>query len=257
MKEKYLQQIQKGIRCTNSYWSSKDTLSKLEKSNTLIDAQLSALLFIEKTSYSFWRLYFYIQDFAKINWDFFKEKALVAEIVVRHSKKEKWNPVLESFEQKGGFKIYDTFNRMYRDKQDVDVKGIDFTIIEIASDKDIVTIHHLLETNFDLYSGRIPSLEELKNLTETTFLIKDKGQIVAFFITEKKGTTLEFRYWLVLENYRGRKYGNTLMKRVLTFDPEIVRITSWISQKNKNVILAHEHLGFKEDGLTNYILYRA
>jgi hypothetical protein len=47
MKEKYLQQIQKGIRCTNSYWSSKDTLSKLEKSNTLIDAQLSALLFIE------------------------------------------------------------------------------------------------------------------------------------------------------------------------------------------------------------------
>ena len=257
MKEKYLQQIQKGIRCTNSYWSSKDTLSKLEKSSTLINTQLSALLFIEKTSYSFWRLYFYIQDFAKINWEFFKEKALVVEIVVRHSKKEKWNHVLESFQKKGGFKIYDTFNRMYRDKQDVDVKGIDFSIIEMASDKDIVTIHHLLETNFDLYSGRIPSLEELKNLTETTFLIKDKGQLVAFFITEKKGSTLEFRYWLVLENYRGRKYGNTLMKHVLTFDPEIVRIISWISQKNKNVILAHEHLGFKEDGLTNYILYRA
>lgn len=256
MKEKYLQQIQKGIRCTNSYWSSKDTLSKLEKSSTLINTQLSALLFIEKTSYSFWRLYFYIQDFAKINWEFFKEKALVVEIVVRHSKKEKWNHVLESFQKKGGFKIYDTFNRMYRDKQDVDVKGIDFSIIEMASDKDIVTIHHLLETNFDLYSGRIPSLEELKNLTETTFLIKDKGQLVAFFITEKKGSTLEFRYWLVLENYRGRKYGNTLMKHVLTFDPEIVRIISWISQKNKNVILAHEHLGFKEDGLTNYILYR-
>ena len=76
MKEKYLQQIQKGIRCTNSYWSSKDTLSKLEKSSTLINTQLSALLFIEKTSYSFWRLYFYIQDFTKINWAIFEEKAL-------------------------------------------------------------------------------------------------------------------------------------------------------------------------------------
>lgn len=256
MKEKYIQQIQKGIRCTNSYWSSKDALSKLEKSSTLIDTQLSALLFIEKTSYSFWRLYFYIQDITKINWDIFKEKKLVAEIIVRTSRKELWDTTIQDFEKKGQFKIYDTFNRMYRDKQEIDIKDVDFSIIKTASNEDMLKIRHLLETNFDVYSSKIPSLDELKKLKETTFLIKDKEQIVAFFITEKKGVTLEFRYWLVLENYRGKKYGSILMKRVLSFDPEIVRTISWISEKNSGVIQAHKLLGFKEDGLTNYILYR-
>ena len=54
-----------------------------------------------------------------------------------------------------------------------------------------------------------------------------------------------------LENYRGKKYGSILMKRVLSFDPEILRTVSWISEKNHNVIQAHKQLGFKEDGLTN------
>jgi hypothetical protein len=256
MRKKYLTQIQRGIKCTNSYWSSKEVLTRLEKNSTLIDTQLSSLIFIEKTNYDFWRLYFYIQDVTKINWAIFKEKALIAEIVVRDSKKEKWVPILKEFEQKGRLKIYDSFIRMFRNKQDIDVEGVDFSIIETANDKDTSTIHQLIETNFDLYASRIPSVEELKTLKETTFLIKDKGQVVAFFITEKKGITLECRYWLVLEPYRVRQYGNLLLMFVLTFDPDIVRITSWVSQKNKNVIFAHKYLGFKEDGLINYILYR-
>jgi hypothetical protein len=256
MQEKYLEQIQLGIKCTNSYSSSKETINRLEESTTIIESQSTSLLFIEKKRYDFWRLYFYIQDISKMNWAIFEEKVIVAEIIVRHSKKEFWDSTIQDFEKKGLFKIYDTFNRMYRDKQEIDIKGVDFSIIETASNEDMLQIRHLLETNFDVYSSKIPSLGELKMLKETTFLIKDKGQIVAFFITEKKGVTLEFRYWLVLENYRGRKYGSILMKRVLSFDPEIVRTISWISKKNDNVIQAHKLLGFKEDRLTNYILYR-
>jgi hypothetical protein len=256
MKEKYIEQIKLGIKCTNSYESSKEILHKLENSSVLINQQSKALLFIEKTRYDFWRFYFYIQDISLLNWSIFKEKSLISEIVVRNSKKEKWDAILKIFKEKGRFKIYDIFNRMYRDKQEIDVLGFDFSIIETANEEDVFKIRHLLETNFDLYASKIPTLEELKLLKETTFLIKDKEQIVAFFITEKKGVTLEFRYWLVLENYRGKKYGSLLMKYVLSFDPEIVRTISWISQKNENVILAHKNLGFKEDGLTNYILYR-
>jgi len=257
MREKYLEQIQLGIKCTNSYWSSKETLSKLEKSSALIENQLKALLFIEKTRYDFWRLYFYIQDITNINWSFFKEKSLITEIVVRNSKKEKWDSILQTFQNKGGFKVYDAYMRYYKEISNIDAKGVDFSIIETSKEKDFIKIQKLIEDNFDAFSDKIPSIEELKNLSQTTFLIKDKEQIVAFFITEKKGITLEFRYWLVLEKYRGKKYGSILMKRVLTFDTGIKRITSWISQNNKNVILAHKNQGFKEDGLTNYILYRA
>ena len=256
MKEKYLEKIQLGIKSTNSYWSSKEVLFKLKKNANVIENQLYALLFIEKSRYDFWRLYFYIQDITKINWTIFKEKLLVAEIIVRNSKKDKWDLIVQTFLQKGEFKIYDTFIRLVKDKLDIDVIGVDFSITETPHEDDLITIQELLEANFDVYSDRIPSIEELKKLAKTTCIIKDKEQIVALFITEKSGLTLIFRYWLVLENYRGRKYGDILMKRVLTSDPSIERVTSWISKKLDYSILAHKRLGFKEDGLTNYILYR-
>ncbi len=256
MKKKYLEQIQLGIKCTNSYWSSKETLSKLEKSSTLAENQPYGLLFIEKTRYDFWRLFFYIQDISKINWSIFKGKELVAEMLVRNSKKEKWETIVQEFQEKGGFKLYDSFIRLYREKLDVDVNGVDFSITETPNEEDLLSIHQLLEANFDPYCDRIPSLEELRSLAQTTYVIKDKGKVVALFITQKSGITLIFRYWLVLENYRGRKFGDVLLKRVLTFDPEIKRVTSWISQKLDYSILAHKRLGFKEEGLTNYILYR-
>lgn len=257
MIKKYLEQIKAGIKNTNCYWSSSDTLCKLTNSNNSIESQRVALFFVEKTSYGYWRLFFYIRDVQKINWSFFNQKSLIAEIVVRDSKKQQWETVLQGFQKKGQFKIYDTFNRMCRDKQEIDIEGVDFSFLKTANEEDMKAIRILLEANFDLYASKIPSLDELITLKETTFLIKDKQQIVAFFITEKKGITLEFRYWLVLPNYRGKKYGSILMKRVLSFDPEIVRTVSWISEKNENVIQAHKQLGFKEDGLTNYILYRA
>lgn len=256
MKEEYLEQIQQGIKCTNSYRSSEDTLIKLEKSNTLIDKQSSALIFAEKSQYDFWRLYFYIQDITKINWDFFKERKLVAEIIVRQSQHEKWEPIVQTFVENGRFKLYDTFIRLYKDKIDLDVQDVDFSMVETPCEEDFLKIQELLEANFDIYCDRIPSVEELKSLAKTTFLIKDNGQIIAFFIAEKVGVTLVYRYWLVLHNYRGRKYGDILMKRVLTCDPDIKRITSWISQKLDYSILAHKRLGFKEDGLKNYILYK-
>lgn len=256
MTGKYLEKIQQGIRCTNSYWSSKEVISKLVKDDILIENQSGALLFIEKTRYDFWRFYFYIQDMTKINWAVFENKELVAEIVVRNSKKERWDPVIRAFEQKGGFRIYDTFIRLYKDNTYIDLQGVDFSIIEKPRDEDFLEIQKLLEGNFDFYSDRIHSVEELKKLTETTFLIKDKGQVVAFFIAEKNGITLMLRYWLVLESHRGRKYGDLLMKRILTSDPEILRITSWISQKLDYSILAHKRFGFKENGLENYILHR-
>lgn len=256
MEEKYLKQIQRGAKCANFYDSSREVLTRLKQRTTLIENQSHALLFVEKSRYDFWRCYFYIQDIAKVNWAIFKEKTLIAEIVVRNSKIEKWKSILTIFEKDGAFKIYDAYMRFAKELPEDTIKDIDYSNIQTSREEDLATIQQLIETNFNSYSDKIPSVDELKFLTKSTFLIKEKGEIVAFFITEKKGTTLEFRYWLVLEQYRGRRYGERLINRVLTHDPEIRRVTSWISQKNKSVIRAHKKLGFKEDGLTNYILYR-
>lgn len=256
MKDKYLRQIQQGIKYTNSYRSSEDILSLIDNSDTLIDSQSHALLVAAKERYDFWRLYFYIQDSTKVNWDFFQEKKLVTEIIVRQSQIEKWRPIVQTFQENGKFRLYDTFIRLYKDIIDTDVEDVNFSMIETPCNEDFLVLQQLLEANFDIYCDRIPSVEELKSLAKTTFLIRDKGEIVAFFIAEKKGVTLVYRYWLVLENFRGRKYGDLLMKRVLTCDHEIERITSWISKKLDYSILAHKRLGFKEDGLINYILHK-
>ena len=256
MENKYLEQIQRGAKCANFYDATKEVLSRLKKPTTQIENQSHALLFVEKSRYDFWRCYFYIQDIAKVNWAIFKEKTLITEIVVRKSKIEKWKSILEVFEKNGAFIIYDAYMRFAKELPETTFKNLDFSNIQTSQEEDLVDIQQLIETNFNSYSDKIPSVDELKLLTKSTFLIKEKGEIVAFFITEKKGTTLEFRYWLVLEQYRGRRYGERLINRVLTHDPEIRRVTSWVSQKNKSVIRAHKKLGFKEDGLINYILYR-
>lgn len=256
MENKYLEQIQRGAKCANFYDATKEVLSRLKKPTTQIENQSHALLFVEKSRYDFWRCYFYIQDIAKVNWAIFKEKTLITEIVVRKSKIEKWKSILEVFEKNGAFIIYDAYMRFAKELPETTFKNLDFSNIQTSQEEDLVDIQQLIETNFNSYSNKIPSVDELKLLTKSTFLIKEKGEIVAFFITEKKGTTLEFRYWLVLEQYRGRRYGERLINRVLTHDPEIRRVTSWVSQKNKSVIRVHKKLGFKEDGLINYILYR-
>tara|TARA_B110000240_G_scaffold194602_1_gene242538 strand:+ start:218 stop:991 length:774 start_codon:yes stop_codon:yes gene_type:complete len=256
MENKYLEQIQRGAKCANFYDATKEVLSRLKKPTTQIENQSHALLFVEKSRYDFWRCYFYIQDIAKVNWAIFKEKTLITEIVVRKSKIEKWKSILEVFEKNGAFIIYDAYMRFAKELPETTFKNLDFSNIQTSQEEDLVDIQQLIETNFNSYSDKIPSVDELKLLTKSTFLIKEKGEIVAFFITEKKGTTLEFRYWLVLEQYRGRRYGERLINRVLTHDPEIRRVTSWVSQKNKSVIRVHKKLGFKEDGLINYILYR-
>tara|TARA_B110000977_G_C11072247_1_gene489920 strand:+ start:520 stop:1302 length:783 start_codon:yes stop_codon:yes gene_type:complete len=255
-KEKYLEKIKRGINCTNSYESGKVVSSKIEKNGVLFEEQSSALLFIEKTRYKFWRFYFYIQDITQIDWAIFKEKTLIAEIVIRNSKKEKWLPIIQAFQEMGGFKVHDVYDRYFKEQTIVDVTDIDFSSLEKPNNEDFDSIQQLIELNFSPHTDKIPSVLELKEFRETTFIIKNDLEIVAFFITEKKGVTLEFRYWLVLEEFRGRRYGNLLMKRVLSFDPEIKRVTSWIRQGNDNVIHAHKQMGFKEDGLTNYILHR-
>ena len=88
MVEKYLIQIQQGIKQTNSYWSINDVIAKLNN-NSFVESQSNALFFFKKTRYNFSRLYFYIQDIGKINWSFFQDQELIVEIVIRNSKKEK------------------------------------------------------------------------------------------------------------------------------------------------------------------------
>lgn len=256
MSNTYLDQIQLGIKCTNSYWSSTQVMDKLENPLVIREHQSNALWFIEETTYDFWRLYFYIQDIIKIDWTIFEQKPLIAEIIIRNSKKEKWLSIIQEFERKGNFEILDIYDRYFKEQSPLEINDIDFSVLEKPKLEDFLSLRQLIELNFNPHTDKIPSEQELKELKETTFIIKDKEEIVGFFITEKKGVTLEFRYWLVLKAYRGRKYGSLLLSRVLSFDPEIKRTVSWIRRGNDNVVLAHKEMGFKQDGLTNYILHR-
>jgi hypothetical protein len=169
LKDNYLEQIKLGIKCTNSYGSVTEVMSRLCKSDVLIDNQLYGLLFIQNTRYDFWRLYFYIQDISQIKWFYFRNVPLVAEIVVRTSKENFWSNTIQTIENKGDFKVSTIFKRLFRGKIEMDVSFVDFSSIETAQFKDLRVIQHLLEENFDLYSSRIPSLDELESMSDTIF----------------------------------------------------------------------------------------
>ncbi|MFT4644673.1 MAG: hypothetical protein ACI8ZX_001079, partial [Planctomycetota bacterium] len=142
LKENYLEQIKLGIKCTNSYGSVNEVISRLNKRDVLIDNQLNGLLFIQNTRYDFWRLYFYIHDISQIQWCYFRNVSLVAEIVVRTSKKKIWSNTIQIFENKGDFKVSNIFNRMFRGKIEMDVSAVDFSSIETAQSKDLRMIQH-------------------------------------------------------------------------------------------------------------------
>jgi ribosomal protein S18 acetylase RimI-like enzyme len=128
-----------------------------------------------------------------------------------------------------------------------------FDKIEKPEGLDFEEIQKLLESNFDIYTEFIPSINELKSFSETTYIIKENNRIAAFAICQTTGNTLELRFLLVLKEHRGSGYGSLLMKH-LAVDKDINRFLLWVNIENKIAIKLYNKMGFKEDGLLNCLL---
>ena len=207
----------------------------------------------KETGYFFKRMFFFLnKENLNEKVDFFNEKDLfISEFVYSESQKDQENLISNWLINNNNFH-YKTFMRMFKTVIE-DYSDVDFTKVQNPSFEDIHEIKKKLEDNFDILSERIPTIEELVEIKNSTYIIKEDGEIASILISEIKGKTKELRYWLVLPEYRKKGYGSLLMKYFLNSNKETLRFTLWVDILNLNAIKNYEINGFKKDRLINKI----
>lgn len=208
----------------------------------------NSLIFQQKTNYDFTRLLVYTtQDIQQIEQNL--EKSVLE--FIRPKKSYLNDEVLHQWAMKHHLEHYTTFHRMMLLSSDkipiFDEK------ITLPLEEDLKKIKQILENQFNVYTERIPSIEELSLLKDSIYIIKEKEEIQALLVSEKTGVTEELRYWWVREESRGKKYGSLLMRYFLNKNEETKRFVLWVEKNNITAIEKYQYFGFQEDRIINEI----
>ena len=207
----------------------------------------------KETGYLFKRMFFFL-DKESLNEKvvlLIEKDLFVTEFVYSESQEDQGNLISNWLINNNNFH-YKTFMRMFKNVIE-DYSDVDFTKVQNPSFEDINEIQKKLEDNFNILSERIPTVEELVVIKNSTYIVKEEGEIASILISEIKGKTKELRYWLVLPAYRKKGYGSLLMKYFLNSNKEVIRFTLWVDILNLNAIKNYEINGFKKDKLINKI----
>ena len=225
------------------------------KDSCIFASQISdeVFCFFKKINPDFKNMFFYASQNALLakNPIVHKEPNIVTEVFVLEHEIEKSLQIKNWLHSQENFHCHTVF-RMNRVKQEQE-HDINYSLIQNPNEEDFEVLLKILEQNFDKYTERIPTLEKLKELRNSIYLIKEDNHIAALFVTEIKGSTRFMHFWLVISEFRGKGYGELIFKYCLNCDPEIKRYTSWINVKNNYSIKKHAEFGFVKDRIINFI----
>ncbi len=243
-KEQAIKIFKNRCKYTNCFVNYKDFLNLIENCYFFVRENS---IFILKKEEEFYRFYYFLSDYKAINDlnDFFQmhKKTIILEVASRKSlDKSLYNNI--------GFSPYKVYSRYSADK-----KSKKFEIIEFAKVQDIEDIKKMIDNTFDVLVDYVPSISDLNTLIgkEEIFIIKQDNEIAGIAIYEKKGAkdTYYLRLTCVHPDYRGRSIGYYLISGLPL---ENKRCTAWIDDDNKIAKKLDIGVGYKADGLKNYIL---
>lgn len=204
-------------------------------------------IFIIKKDSSFYRFYYFINDYKDLNNldEFFGlyKKPIVLEIISNDTVDKNLDTMI-------GFNAYRIYSR-YRANR----TNRNYDIVKIAGLKDIDEILELINETFDPLSDYIPSINELKNLIskEEVFVVKIDNKLAGVSIYEKREKNYYFRLSCVHQNHRPGLIGYMLASH----SPENgMSYSTWIDDCNVEAIKLNTALGYKKDGTKNYIFIK-
>jgi ribosomal protein S18 acetylase RimI-like enzyme len=243
---------QENKKFTNCYLSNDDLQERFSNNEfETFQTQSHALLMLEKTRYAFYKLLFFSKDILKVNWNTFSDKKLVLNMLLRRSKLDEWSSIINKIQQEGKFTFRGKFLRMSLVLSESGLKKESSKIIKNPEHSDLNEIQKLLEHNFDIYTEFIPSISDLTDFIDTTYIIKENDKIAAFAICQNIGNTTELRFLLVLKEHRKKGFGNLLLKHSITINENISRYFLWVNIENNAAINLYNKMKFKEDDLLN------
>lgn len=248
--QKLLETFRLNKGATNSYLPDAFLFDK--KGNPVYDYLQSnnCLIFFKETEHSFRQVLVFVKSKSSITDQNIQNSVLE---FIRPRISSLSNEVLHNWALNNGFVHYKTFQRMTLLRKEREKVNYLFNIEHPKDLDDLIAIKIFLEDNFDIFAERIPSVEELKSLITSTYLIRDNRQITALLISEKKGVTEELRYWLVKKEFQKKKYGGILMRYFLNKNEDTKRFVLWVDNTNQNAIDKYKYFGFSNDKIINEI----
>lgn len=238
---------------TNCLYTQPQLLNLIESNNAEYFEVNDDKYVFQNREYNFQQTFFWINKYKITSQpiNLFRDKNLVLEYILLENQKK--NQLIDNWLTTNQFFDFRTFIRMFQIRQSNNLHYISTNNITNPTEYDFDAIKNILEKNFNIFSERIPSINELKNLEKSTYLIKKNNHIAALLISEKKGKTEELRYWVVLPEYRSMGYGSDLMKYFLNLNKDTIRFTLWVDLKNFGAIEKYKYFQFKKDKIVNKI----
>ncbi|MDN5078308.1 MBL fold metallo-hydrolase [Aliarcobacter butzleri] len=243
-KEKAIEIYNNRVSHSNCYMNYNEFIELIEKNDFIVR---NNSIFIIVNQNSFYRFYFFINDYEELknlnSFFYFYRKPIVLEIISNIQ-------VNESFYSKIGFKPYKIYSRYRTDK-----KNKNFDTVKIANIGDIEEISKLINDTFDSLSDYIPSNDELIQLIlkKEVYIIKVDNKLAGVSIYEKRDKNYYFRLSCVHQNHRPGLIGYMLAS---TSPQNGSNYFTWIDDNNFEAIKLNTFLGYKIDGTKNYIFVK-
>lgn len=137
--------------------------------------------------------------------------------------------------------------------QDDGVKGEN---VVYATQEDVKWVNEMLHSYFDEQMEQLPLVEELEKMAvrKHILLCKRDGKNAGMILFDKNPTTIHWRYWLVLQEYRNSGAGSELWHHLLWEARDTKRMILWVRLDNEHAMVRQEHYGFKKENMYDYII---
>ena len=231
---------------TNFFVNFDEFNETLKNAKILVRAECCFLLVKHGGFYKFYYFVDKLENLANLD-EFFRliNEPVVAEIVSK-------NAVASDFLKGVKFKPYKIYSR-YRSVK----KNRSFNNVLPADLSDASEIFELISETFDPLSDYLPSFEELSKLIAKglVFVIKQERAIAGAAIFEIKEKICYFRLNCVKKEFQNGLIGFALASAPKQMQ-EAQTFYTWINDENKEAVRLNSALGYKPDGLKNYIFIK-
>lgn len=240
-KKKAIKIYNNRVNHSNCYMNYNEFIELIEENEFIVR---NNSIFIMVNQNSFYRFYFFINDYEELknlnNFFALYRKPIVLEIISNMQ-------IDDNIYTKSGFEPYKIYSRYRTDK-----KNKNFDSVKIANIEDTEDISTLINETFDPLSDYIPSNDELKNLilNKEVFIVKVDDKLAGVSIFEKRDKNYYFRLSCVHQKHRPGLIGYMLAS---TSPQDGSNYSTWIDDNNIEAIKLNTFLGYKPDGVKNYI----
>lgn len=132
------------------------------------------------------------------------------------------------------------------------------TEVVFADTHDSEWICDSLAAHFDLFSDRLPCLEEVEKAVERRAIlaVRKSGQMCGFLHFESLPRSCLIKFLYVDERFRGRNFGSILLGALFSSVDLDTRVRVWVGDENCRAIALYRRFGFEFDSLVDVVVVR-